>query len=96
MQKKLVQSSLALAAATALGLGGAFVAGPAAADQPEVKVSSENAVQTAVHENLSDKDGELVSELGRFGTDGDKLVVSLRRQKKSKRLLPSMTTSRLS
>ena len=77
MQKKLVQSSLALAAATALGLGGAFVAGPAAADQPEVKVSSENAVQTAVHENLSDKDGELVSELGRFGTDGDKLVVGV-------------------
>ena len=35
MQKKLVQSSLALAAATALGLGGAFVAGPAAADSPK-------------------------------------------------------------
>ena len=36
MQKKLVQSSLALAAATALGLGGAFVSGPAAADSPEL------------------------------------------------------------
>ncbi|WP_423057427.1 S1 family peptidase [Brevibacterium linens] len=77
MQKKLVQSSLALAAATALGLGGAFVAGPAAADQPEVKVSSENAVQTAVYENLSDKSGKLVSEVGRFGVDGDNLVVGV-------------------
>ena len=77
MQKKLVQSSLALAAATALGLGGAFIASPAAADQPEVKVSSDSAVQTAVHENLSNKDGELVSELGRFGVDGDKLVVGV-------------------
>ena len=77
MQKKLVQSSLALAAATALGLGSAFVAGPAAADQPEVKVSSETAVQTAVYENLSDKNGELAPELGRFGVDGDKLVVGV-------------------
>ena len=77
MQKKLVQSSLALAAATALGLGGAFVAGPAAADQPEVKVSSDNAVQTAVYKNLSDKSGKLVSEVGRFGVDGDNLVVGV-------------------
>ncbi|MGC2940076.1 MULTISPECIES: S1 family peptidase [unclassified Brevibacterium] len=36
MQKKLVQSSLALAAATALGLGGALVTGPAMADSPEL------------------------------------------------------------
>ncbi|KAB1949074.1 trypsin-like serine protease [Brevibacterium linens] len=77
MQKKLVQSSLAMAAAAALGLGGAFVAGPAAADQPEVKVSSENAVQTAVYKNLSDSSGKLVSEVGRFGVDGDDLVVGV-------------------
>ncbi|WP_166971205.1 LPXTG cell wall anchor domain-containing protein [Brevibacterium atlanticum] len=77
MQKKLVQSSLALAAATALGLGGAFVAGPAAADQPEVKVSSDNAVQAAVYENLADKTGQLASEVGRFGVDGDKLVIGV-------------------
>lgn len=32
MQKKLVQSSLALSAAAALGLGSAFVATPAMAD----------------------------------------------------------------
>jgi hypothetical protein len=35
MQKKLVQSSLAMAAAAALGLGGAFVTAPAMADEPE-------------------------------------------------------------
>ncbi|MGO3021794.1 MAG: LPXTG cell wall anchor domain-containing protein [Brevibacterium sp.] len=80
MQKKLVQSSLAMAAAAALGLGGAFVAGPAAADQPEVKVSSENAVQTAVYKNLSDKNGELAPELGRFGVDGDQLVVGVSKE----------------
>ena len=49
MQKKLVQSSLALAAAAALSLGSAFVAGPAAADAPQtLNVQSENQVQEAL------------------------------------------------
>jgi LPXTG-motif cell wall-anchored protein len=47
MQKKLVQSSLALAAATAFGLGGAFVAGPAAADQVKPEMSAQSATQAA-------------------------------------------------
>ncbi|WP_227492737.1 LPXTG cell wall anchor domain-containing protein [Brevibacterium sp. CFH 10365] len=47
MQKKLVQSSLALAAATALGLGSAFVAGPAAADQIKPEMNAQAATQAA-------------------------------------------------
>ena len=46
MQKKLVQSSLALAAATALGLGGALVSGPAMADSADL---TQVAAQKAVH-----------------------------------------------
>ncbi|RBP66247.1 hypothetical protein DFO66_103191 [Brevibacterium sanguinis] len=44
MQKKFVQSSLALTAAAALGLGGAFVAGPAAAT-PSASPSASAAAQ---------------------------------------------------
>ncbi|WP_344331463.1 hemagglutinin, partial [Brevibacterium marinum] len=42
MQKKLVQSSLALTAATALGLGSAFVASPAMADSGPQKLDVQN------------------------------------------------------
>ncbi|GAA1547300.1 LPXTG cell wall anchor domain-containing protein [Brevibacterium picturae] len=78
MQKKLVQSSLALTAAAALGLGGAFVAGPAAAaDKPDLNVQTDTALQTAVHKNLADKNGELASEVGRFGVKGDTLVLGV-------------------
>ncbi|AMT93663.1 hypothetical protein A2T55_07645 [Brevibacterium linens] len=74
MQKKLVQSSLALAAATALGLGGAFVAGPAAAaDAPKtLEIQSESDLQTAVSNYLSEDEGEIADEVGRFGfSDGN-------------------------
>ncbi|WP_231446895.1 LPXTG cell wall anchor domain-containing protein [Brevibacterium zhoupengii] len=77
MQKKLVQSSLALAAAAALGLSGAFVASPAAADKPDLNVETDTALQTAVHKNLADKNGELASEVGRFGVQGDTLVLGV-------------------
>ena len=46
MQKKFVQSSLALAAAAALGLGSAFVAGPAAAG-PQQVLTEQQAVKSA-------------------------------------------------
>ena len=69
MQKKLVQSSLALSAAAALGLGSAFFAGPAiAADKPVIDVQSESAVQDAVAEYLANDKGELPAEIGRFGS----------------------------
>ncbi|AOP53334.1 LPXTG cell wall anchor domain-containing protein [Brevibacterium aurantiacum] len=45
MQKKLVQSSLAMTAAAALGLGGAFVASPAMADNAPQKLNVENDAQ---------------------------------------------------
>ncbi|SMX79409.1 LPXTG cell wall anchor domain-containing protein [Brevibacterium antiquum] len=49
MQKKLVQSSLALTAAAALGLGSAFVASPALADGPQkLDVQNETQVQKAL------------------------------------------------
>ncbi|PCC44283.1 LPXTG cell wall anchor domain-containing protein [Brevibacterium aurantiacum] len=83
MQKKLVQSSLALTAAAALGLGGAFVAGPsAAADKPEVNVGTDSALQTAVFKNLADKNGDLPSEVGRFGVQGDTLVLGVSKETK--------------
>jgi LPXTG-motif cell wall-anchored protein len=73
MQKKLVQSSLALVAASALGLGGAFVAGPAAADSPKtLEVQSESDMQSAVSKYLVGEDGELSGKIGRFGfSDGN-------------------------
>ncbi|SDS84140.1 LPXTG-motif cell wall anchor domain-containing protein [Brevibacterium siliguriense] len=57
MQKKLVQSSLAMAAAAALGLGGAFIAGPAVADTP---VMTEQQAVTAAKQ---------VSTVNAFGFD---------------------------
>ncbi|RAG73316.1 hemagglutinin, partial [Burkholderia multivorans] len=51
MQKKLVQSSLALTDATALGLGSAFFASPAMADGPQkIDVQSDKQVEKALAE----------------------------------------------
>ncbi|MGO2036295.1 MAG: trypsin-like serine protease [Brevibacterium sp.] len=76
MQKKLVQSSLALAAATALGLGGAFVAGPAAADSSKtLEVQNEAQMQKALDKYLADEDGKLPEEIGRLGFEGNVLHV---------------------
>ena len=51
MQKKLVQSSLALTAAAALGLGSAFFASPAMADGPQkIDVQSDKQVEKALAE----------------------------------------------
>ena len=55
MQKKLVQSSLALAAATALGLGSAFVASPAVADNGPQKLNVQS--DTQVQKALADVEG---------------------------------------
>jgi hypothetical protein len=76
MQKKLVQSSLALAAATALGLGGAFVAGPAAADAPKnLKVQTEAQMQEAVDTYLAGDDGKLPDEIGQIGFKANTLHI---------------------
>ena len=76
MQKKLVQSSLALAAATALGLGGAFVAGPAAADAPKtLKVQTEAQMQEAVDTYLAGDDGKLPEEIGQIGFKANTLHI---------------------
>jgi LPXTG-motif cell wall-anchored protein len=74
MQKKLVQSSLTMAAAAALGLGGVFVAGPAVATGAPntLEVQSESDLQTAVAKYLSEDDGDVAEEVGRFGfSDGN-------------------------
>ncbi|MGO1564450.1 LPXTG cell wall anchor domain-containing protein [Brevibacterium aurantiacum] len=55
MQKKLVQSSLALSAAAALGLGGALTASPAMADNGPQKLDVQSEAQ--VQKALSDVDG---------------------------------------
>src|SRR5699024_4717566 len=71
MQKKLVQSSLAMTAAAALVLGGAFVTDPAMADETEVlKVQSESDLQDAGAEYLTEDNGEIPEEIGRFGFSG--------------------------
>ncbi|WP_167195487.1 chymotrypsin family serine protease [Brevibacterium pigmentatum] len=76
MQKKLVQSSLALAAATALGLGGAFVAGPAAADSPKtLKVQTEAQMQEAGGTYLAGDDGKLPEEIGQIGFKANTLHI---------------------
>ncbi|WP_350271138.1 LPXTG cell wall anchor domain-containing protein [Brevibacterium sp. CBA3109] len=65
MQKKLVQSSLALTAAAALGLGSAFVASPALADGPQkLDVQNDKQVQKALSDiegvnAYGEKDGQL-------------------------------------
>lgn len=84
MRKQPLYSPLALAAAATLGFGGLVAASPAAAAAADIKVSNDSAVQSAVYENLSDKTGKLSSEVGRFGVDGDKLVVGV--SEKSKRV----------
>ncbi|MGJ5723043.1 S1 family peptidase [Brevibacterium sp. H602] len=70
MQKKLVQSSLALATATALGLGGAFVAGPAVADNgpQKLNVQSEAAVQKAL---------DKASGVNAYGAKNGKLTIGV-------------------
>ncbi|WP_246490675.1 S1 family peptidase [Brevibacterium oceani] len=70
MQKKLVQSSLALAAATALGLGGAFVAGPAAADSGPQKLDVQS--QTKVQDALSS-----IDDINAYGVKGDTLNIGV-------------------
>ncbi len=62
MQKKLVQSSLAIAAATALGLGGAFVAGPVAADIGPEKLNVQS--DTQIQKALADIDASNVNAYG--------------------------------
>ena len=69
MQKKLVQSSLALTAAAALGLGSAFVASPALADGPQkLDVQNDKQVQKA----LSDIGG-----VNAYGAKGGKLNIGV-------------------
>lgn len=67
MQKKFVQSSLALTAAAALGLGGAFVAGPAAADSPVLN-------QQAAHQAAKS-----ISEVNAFGFEDGTLHLGVDR-----------------
>ncbi|MCI4011622.1 LPXTG cell wall anchor domain-containing protein [Brevibacterium sp. ZH18] len=66
MQKKLVQSSLALSAVAALSLGSAFVASPAMADNGPQKLDVQNEKQ--VQKALSDVDG-----VNAYGSEGGKL-----------------------
>ncbi|KHS51758.1 S1 family peptidase [Brevibacterium linens] len=70
MQKKLVQSSLALAAATALGLGSAFVASPAVADNgpQKLNVQSDAKVQSVL---------EQVGEVNAYGAKNGKLTIGV-------------------
>ncbi|WP_193070693.1 MULTISPECIES: LPXTG cell wall anchor domain-containing protein [unclassified Brevibacterium] len=73
MQKKLVQSSLALTAAAALGLGSAFVASPAmASDAPQkLDVQSDAQVQKA----LSDIEG-----VNAYGSEDGKLNLGVEKK----------------
>ncbi len=70
MQKKLVQSSLALTAATALGLGGAFAASPAFADNgpQKLNVQSEAAVQKTL---------DKASGVNAYGAKNGKLTIGV-------------------
>ncbi|WP_181409280.1 S1 family peptidase, partial [Brevibacterium aurantiacum] len=72
MQKKLVQSSLALTAAAALGLGSAFVASPAIADGPQ-KLDVQNDAQ--VQKALSDIDG-----VNAYGAKGGELNLGVEKK----------------
>ncbi|WCE41693.1 trypsin-like serine protease [Brevibacterium sp. BDJS002] len=67
MHKKFVQSSLALTAAAALGLGGAFVAGPAAAESPVLN-------QQAAHQAAKS-----ISEVNAFGFEDGTLHLGVDR-----------------
>ncbi|SMX71885.1 LPXTG cell wall anchor domain-containing protein [Brevibacterium aurantiacum] len=73
MQKKLVQSSLALTAAAALGLGSAFVASPAMADNAPQKLDVQNDAQ--VQKALSDIDG-----VNAYGAKGGELNLGVEKK----------------
>ena len=73
MQKKLVQSSLALTAATALGLGSAFVASPAMADSGPQKLDVQS--DTQVQKALSDIEG-----VNAYGAKGGKLNIGVEKK----------------
>ena len=70
MQKKLVQSSLALTAAAALGLGSAFVAAPAMADAgpQKLNVQSDAQVQSAL---------ESAGQVNAYGAKNGKLTIGV-------------------
>ena len=70
MQKKLVQSSLAISAAAALGLSGALVASPAMADNAPQKLDLQN--EAHVQKALSGIEG-----VNAYGTDGGELSIGV-------------------
>ena len=73
MQKKLVQSSLALSAAAALGLGGALTASPAMADNGPQKLDVQSEAQ--VQKALADVDG-----VNAYGAKGGKLNLGVEKK----------------
>lgn len=80
MQKKLVQSSLAMAAAAALGLGGAFVASPAVADNGPQKLNVQN--DTQVQKALADVEG-----VNAYGERNGKLHLGAEKETKALKAL---------
>ncbi|TNM57826.1 S1 family peptidase [Brevibacterium sediminis] len=80
MQKKLVQSSLALTAATALGLGGAFAASPAVADNgpQKLNVQSDAAVQKTL---------DKASGVNAYGAKNGKLTIGVEKADKTTKKL---------
>ncbi|MGJ5723044.1 LPXTG cell wall anchor domain-containing protein [Brevibacterium sp. H602] len=70
MQKKLVQSSLAISAAAALGLSGALVASPAMADNAPQKLDLQS--EAHVQKALSGIEG-----VNAYGTDGGELSIGV-------------------
>ena len=70
MQKKLVQSSLAISAAAALGLSGALVASPAMADKAPQKLDLQSEAQ--VQKALSGIEG-----VNAYGTEGGELSIGV-------------------
>ncbi|MGO0603532.1 LPXTG cell wall anchor domain-containing protein [Brevibacterium linens] len=70
MQKKLVQSSLAISAAAALGLSGALVASPAMADNVPQKLDLQS--EAHVQKALSGIEG-----VNAYGTDGGELSIGV-------------------
>ncbi|WP_350271137.1 trypsin-like serine protease [Brevibacterium sp. CBA3109] len=73
MQKKLVQSSLALTAAAALSLGSAFVASPAMADNGSEKLDVQS--ETQVQKALSDVEG-----VNAYGAKGGQLNIGVEKK----------------
>src|SRR5690625_3555612 len=70
MQKRLVQSSLALSAAAALGLGSAFAASPAMADSGPQKLDLQSEAQ--IQKALSGIEG-----VNAYGADGGELNIGV-------------------